>query len=172
MQLILIGFMSSGKTTIGNQLATKMKLPFYDLDQVIEQQIQMSIPQYFQKYGEASFRALETKIFAEVLKNNDGIISTGGGTIENINNFNLLKTSNHQTIFLDISDDTIQKRLANDLNRPLVKKLGIKGLIELKHQRNQKYEQASNLKIMTDNFSISDTLEQIENNLRRQQLWI
>ncbi|MCF6514603.1 shikimate kinase [Lactobacillus sp. S2-2] len=172
MQLVLIGFMSSGKTTIGSKLAEKMNLPFYDLDQVIEEQIHMTIPEYFKKYDENQFRQIENKIFKQILNSSSGIISTGGGTIEDIENINLLNNSNTQIIFLDISDKTIQRRLENDTNRPLVKELGISGLINLKHQRNKKYEQLSNMKIMTDDFSISGTLEQIENNLRRQQLWI
>lgn len=166
MKVILIGFMSSGKTTIGQKIAEKNKLPFYDLDRLIEETIDMTIPHYFSQHSEEEFRKLESQVLSTTIKNRAGILSTGGGTISNPDNFKLLKNCEEQIIFLDISDQAIKERLENDLSRPLVKKLGIDGLIKLKHSRNQDYESLSDFKIMTDNFSINGTLNEIEQKLR------
>lgn len=77
--IFLIGYMGSGKTTLGKKLARKMDMPFIDLDEYIVQEIGMTIPQYFQINGEDKFRALE-RHYLHQLAGKQAIISTGGGT--------------------------------------------------------------------------------------------
>ena len=77
--IYLIGFMGSGKTTFGKKLAHSLKVPFLDLDQEIVNKIGMSIPNYFENYGEEEFRKLEKELLNSTAALS-GIISTGGGT--------------------------------------------------------------------------------------------
>lgn len=77
--IFLVGYMGSGKTTLGKKLARKMNKRFIDLDEAIVQAIGMSIPQYFEIHGEAQFREMEREILHQQLEV-DAVISTGGGT--------------------------------------------------------------------------------------------
>lgn len=80
MRIFLVGYMYSGKTTIGKQLAKKLNISFVDLDQAIEQRYHVSIPVFFNKYGEDAFRILERNVLEIVSDMDDVVISTGGGT--------------------------------------------------------------------------------------------
>ena len=82
---------SSGKTTIGRVLATRLNKDFIDIDQLIIEKINMDINSYFKEYGEEAFRKLEAKIIKEVSKDNNLVISTGGGAILNEENMKNLK---------------------------------------------------------------------------------
>ena len=78
--IVLIGFMGAGKTTIGQSLANKLKMSHLDLDTALIEKIGRSIPDYFEKYGEAAFREQETQLLKELSKNT-AVLSTGGGIV-------------------------------------------------------------------------------------------
>lgn len=80
MRIFLIGFMCSGKTTLGRALAKRMSLPFFDLDDLVEAEAGMSISEIFKAKGEESFRALEAETLAKLACGHDAIIACGGGT--------------------------------------------------------------------------------------------
>ena len=87
-KLFLVGFMATGKTTIGKRLSSKLNLPFFDSDREIELALGCSISEYFNTYGETKFRVIEEKIIIEKIKNNkdnDFIMSLGGGAYLNYN---------------------------------------------------------------------------------------
>lgn len=79
MNVILIGYMGSGKTTLGKKLASRLGLKFIDTDKEIEKQAQKSIPEIFQQDGESHFRNLEKELVARIKKQDNLLISTGGG---------------------------------------------------------------------------------------------
>ena len=79
--IILIGFMGTGKTTVGKIIAEKMQWTFLDTDDLIETRTGMSIPAIFEKYGEQWFRDQESAVIEEVLKEKNQVISTGGGAV-------------------------------------------------------------------------------------------
>ena len=81
--LILIGMMASGKSTIGRLLAKKLNLKFFDTDFIIEKRAEMKIVEIFQKKGEPYFRNLEKKIILNLLNKNNCVISLGGGAFIN-----------------------------------------------------------------------------------------
>lgn len=78
--IVLIGFMGAGKTTIGQSLANKLKMSHLDLDTALIEKIGRSIPDYFEKYGEAAFREQETQLLKELSKNT-AVLSTGAGLL-------------------------------------------------------------------------------------------
>ncbi|MDH5368004.1 MAG: shikimate kinase [Cyclobacteriaceae bacterium] len=123
--IILLGLAGSGKSTLGSELASKMSLPFIDLDQAIEEKTALTIQQIFEDQGEPYFRKIESETLHEVLTlNSDIVLATGGGTPCYFDNMELMNNSG-KTIFLDVPIDKIAERLANsDLEtRPLFKGL-------------------------------------------------
>lgn len=113
--------MGSGKTTLGKQLAALLGWIFIDLDRYIETGGNRSIPEIFEKDGEATFRKLESNALKEVLKYPRQVIAIGGGAPCNPANMELIK--NHSTsIYLKISEGELLQRLSTSLtNRPLLK---------------------------------------------------
>lgn len=127
--IFLIGFMGVGKTSLGKKLANRLKVPFLDTDDLIEQKTGISIADYFEKNGEKSFRNVEK----ELLRNynfKDSIVATGGGLPcfhENIKFMN----EKGITIFLNRPAKELQQRLVNaKKQRPLIKKLSDDELLE------------------------------------------
>lgn len=100
--IILIGMPSSGKTTIGNKLASITNRKFYDVDEEIIKRINMDIASYFSLYGEKSFRDIESEVIKDISKSNNLVIATGGGSILRRENVNFLK-QNGKLVFLDRS---------------------------------------------------------------------
>lgn len=114
--LIFIGFMGTGKTTLGEYIASKLSLKYIDLDDYIVNQEQRSIPQIFTDIGETGFRNLEFQYLQQCIEQYD-IISTGGGIVEGQNSFDLLK-SQANVIWLDCDLNIVYERIKNDSNRP------------------------------------------------------
>lgn len=121
MNIILSGFMGSGKSTLAKKLARKLNMRYIDIDEFIQQKSGMSITQIFDLYSEEKFREMETQACEEIGSLNDYIIATGGGTILNPHNVSALK-ANGKIVFLDVSVDTVMRRLGNDTSRPLLQK--------------------------------------------------
>ena len=136
MDLILIGFMGSGKSTVGKILAKKLNLNFYDLDVEISKVCDAEITIIFKKFGEGYFRKLESKVLRKLMKE-DGILSTGGGTV--MFNEQYLKNSGVQIILLEADINSIDKRLKLEQDRPLAINLDTKELYALKMQRQEQY---------------------------------
>ena len=150
--LILTGFMATGKTSLGKLLAEKLGRNFVDIDQKIEQDTGLSIPKIFEMYGEKYFRELEKKAVAEVVTRKNLVIATGGGTVKDEENLRLLKSSGF-IVCLTTEPEEILARTQRRGERPL---LEIKKLLA---QREKFYSQAdytidttdwSPLQIMTD----------------------
>ena len=108
--LILIGMMASGKSTIGRLLAKKLNLRFYDTDFIIEKKTKMKIYEIFKKKGETEFRNLEEKITLKLLKKSNCVISLGGGAFLN-NKIRRVVQNSGTSICLDWSHKKIIKGL-------------------------------------------------------------
>ncbi len=115
----LIGLPGSGKSTVGRQLARRLRIPFFDSDQVIERQLGCSIREYFEREGEASFRDVEESVLDELTQNHEGVLSTGGGAVLRPANRERLRTRS-QVVYLNSSPDELFRRLRHDVNRPLL----------------------------------------------------
>lgn len=137
MKIFLIGYMASGKTTIGKKLAKQLGIEFIDLDQYIESKEKMSITEIFSSGGEALFRGLEMKYLKQIieLKVGDYLLSTGGGTpcfYENM----LVMNKSGITVYLEMDAKSITFRLMNAKdNRPIVSKVGEEELLEFVTQQ-------------------------------------
>ena len=115
----LIGLPGSGKSTVGRQLARRLRIPFFDSDQVIERQLGCSIREYFEREGEARFRDVEESVLDKLTQNHEGVLSTGGGAVLRPANRERLRTRS-QVVYLNSSPDELFRRLRHDVNRPLL----------------------------------------------------
>jgi shikimate kinase len=110
--IILVGMMSSGKTTLGKKLAKLLSYRFVDLDKLIENSENMSIPEIFAQKGEAYFRSIESKILKQTLPNKRVVIATGGGAPCFFDNMDYIKTIGI-SIFLDVPAYELAERITN-----------------------------------------------------------
>ncbi|MSS00640.1 shikimate kinase [Floccifex porci] len=160
LNIVLIGMPSAGKTTIGKLLETKLHKSFIDMDEIIVQDTHTSIPEIFKRSGEAGFRKLETMTALKLSVLNQKIIGTGGGTIKNKINIDLLKL-NGVVIFIDRDLD---KLVTYDPNRPLSSSQeAVKKLYEERFPIYQKYADIT----VKNNDKIEDTVEKIICELNR-----
>jgi len=121
MRIFLIGFMASGKSTVGKKLAGKLNLPFIDLDNYIETKNNTTIRFIMYEKGMDAFREIEKNSLEEIIKeNSDIILSTGGGTPCYFENMKLMNESG-ETIYLEVDIPTIVDRLMHSKkDRPLI----------------------------------------------------
>lgn len=121
-KIILVGYMGSGKTTIGKELADNLQIPFIDLDQYIEVKEQLKITDIFDKKGEVYFRKKEHMYLKELMERTENfVLSLGGGTPCYANNHLYLQSTDVESIYLKASITTLEKRLTISTNRPLLK---------------------------------------------------
>jgi shikimate kinase len=118
-QIYLLGFMGSGKSTVGELLSRELRWPFIDLDAVIEAGQGVSIREIFERSGESFFRQLERAALTEVLKTEPAVIALGGGTFAYEPNVELIRETGGATIWLDCPVETLRQRCAAMQNRPL-----------------------------------------------------
>lgn len=119
--IILCGFMGSGKSTIGKQLSERLGMRFIDTDTYIEQKEGMSISKIFSEKGEEYFRNLELEVCKELSGLKATVISTGGGTLLKDENVKAIK-KNGVVFLLNVSSNTVLTRLKNDSTRPLLQR--------------------------------------------------
>ena len=117
--IIFVGPMGAGKTTIGKQLARELGRPFFDSDQVIEQCTGADIPLIFELEGESGFRKREKSALKDLLRRKDIILATGGGAVLDPANRELLKSRGF-VIYLSVPLEQLLRRTAKDRNRPLL----------------------------------------------------
>ena len=145
--IFLIGFMGSGKSTLGAQLARRLDYHFVDMDQLIEDTAEMSIPEIFDEHGEEVFRKWEHDILQELCQGENMVVSTGGGVPCHSGLMDLMN-SNGTTIYLKLSPETLLSRLIKSrTERPLIKGKSEKELREFikskLKEREEFYMQAS-----------------------------
>ena len=118
--LVLVGLMGAGKSAIGKLVASGMGIPFIDSDHEIERVSRMTIPELFEKYGEAEFRRLENRVIARLLRTGPRVLSTGGGAFMNEDTRKSIKASG-VSLWLDADLETLWERVIKRDNRPLLK---------------------------------------------------
>lgn len=158
--IVLIGLMGSGKTTIGKLISQTMKREFVDTDLLIEQESKKTINEIFELYGEELFRRLEVKTIENISKSKCNIISTGGGSVENQVNIDNLK-ENSVLFYLEASPSELYERIQFDSSRPLLKNQNPLGTIKkLLDKREPFYKQADET-IKTNGKQANEIVEEI-----------
>ena len=160
--IVLIGYMGAGKTTVGKAVAEKKGYDFIDTDAYIEQHEGMSIPDIFEKKGETYFRELETKILLELKeKLHHTIIATGGGLPLRKENSDILKSLG-TVYYLKACADTIYNRVKECTNRPLLQcDNPYEKITSMLETRDPIYEKACNIRVITDNQELDNIVEYI-----------
>ena len=149
--LVFLGMMGSGKTTLGKIVSNKLNKRFIDIDKEIEFKEGMKISDLFQKKGESFFRKLEEKVSLQNLKITNSVISLGGGAFINKKIQNeVLK--NHISIWLKWDNKNLIKRIRNNKNRPIALRHNDYELDKLINKRSKIYAKA-NYQIKCDNLS-------------------
>ena len=124
MLVFIIGYMGAGKSTVGKRLATKLDMPFVDLDDAFEERYRYSIPRFFEHFGEEKFRELEHACLRSVIAEHvHAVISTGGGTPCHYDNMALMNDAG-LTVYLEMRPSSLARRLADAKRlRPLIRDL-------------------------------------------------
>jgi len=155
--LILIGFMGTGKTSVGMRVAKSLGWRFVDTDKLIVKQAGKAIPQIFADSGETRFRELETEVLEKCASASGQVISTGGGIVTVERNREILKEAGY-VIWLKASPETIYERVRRNRNRPLLRTDNPLATIrEMLSVRNELYEATRDLVISTDNLTMEET---------------
>ena len=148
-RIILVGYMGSGKTTVGKALSKETGMMFYDLDWYIESRMRKSVSQIFAERGEEGFRKIEYNMLHEVAEFEDVIISCGGGTPCFFDNMDYLNQQG-DVVYLKATPETLYKHLLMaKIERPLLKGKSSEELIayitEHLKERSQFYEKARHI---------------------------
>ena len=168
MKLIIIGPMASGKSVVGKKLSKRMGLNFFDTDEQIEQKAGVTISWIFDVEGEEKFRDRESEILSTIIKEDNCIISTGGGIVLREENRALLKKGTG--IYLKTSIQSQLERTMNDKERPLLQNIDNKeeALREIAKLRNPIYESCSEITI-EETDSPNETVDKIVEKLKNMK---
>jgi len=139
--LVIIGMMGSGKSTIGRLLAKELNLRFIDVDNVIEQKTKMKISKIFEKKGEVSFRNLEEKITLKILDKINCVVSLGGGGFLNEKIRKVVQEKN-VPIWLNWKPETLINRIRKNSRRPVILNLNDIELKKLIFNRSKIYSKS------------------------------
>lgn len=149
--IVLIGFMGSGKSTVGRELHQRLGYPLTDMDQLIEQTMGKKITEIFKEEGEQAFRDFETLQLEEIAKRTDTrhIISTGGGIVIRPQNRSLLRKLGY-VVWLHAPEEVVYERTSRNRDRPLLNQPDARERISsLMAERKPWYEETAHLKIDT-----------------------
>ena len=139
--LVLLGMMGSGKSTIGFLISKKLNIKFIDIDQVIEKNMNMSIEEIFKTKGENFFRNLEEKITIKYLNTSNNVISLGGGGFMN-DKIRKEVITNHYSFWLNLNISALLTRIRKNKKRPIVLTSSDSKIVELINNRAKVYVKA------------------------------
>ena len=166
--IVLLGMMGSGKSTIGSLLAKKLNSELVDIDKKIEKLENQRISRIFELKGEGYFRELEFNVTRKVLNYNNKIISLGGGTFMNKDLRKIIK-QNSITFWLHWNTYTLIKRIRNNNKRPVIKGMSISEIKKLITERNKIYY-FSDFKIICENLKKSEIVDKIVGKIKKYEI--
>jgi shikimate kinase len=167
--IVLIGFMGAGKSSVSEYLSAVFAMKVVEMDQVIANREQMSIPDIFDAYGEEYFRDRETELLVEMQSHRNTVISCGGGAALRERNVEEMK-KNGRVVLLTASPETVYERVKDNDDRPVLNgRKNVKGISELMEQRREKYEAAADIVINTDNKTVLQVCEELVQRLMEME---
>ena len=158
--IIITGFMGTGKTVVAIELASKLGMKFIDMDQLIEERQGMTIADIFVRYGEKYFREQEDKLVQELSQEENIVIATGGGTLLNSDNIRILNQEG-KIICLYATPQALYNRLKQKNNRPLIKGNNILNKINHLLEKRKKVYDSIPWKINTSDLSVQEVVDKI-----------
>lgn len=162
--IFLIGFMGTGKTSVGRILAKSLEMSFVDLDVEIEKELGMTIPEIFSTHGEDFFRDAESEALRSVAQRERQAIATGGGVVLREENWEVMGKKG-VTIYLKAPAEVLYKRVKNNTSRPLLQvENPLEKVQELLSKRISLYEKAD-LIVDTEHISPQEAVREIRNKL-------
>ncbi|KXZ40075.1 shikimate kinase [Alkalithermobacter thermoalcaliphilus JW-YL-7 = DSM 7308] len=166
--IVLVGFMAVGKSTIGKELSDILNKIFIDTDEEVEKIEKNNIYNIFKEKGENYFRNLETKVLQKVKNQNNIVLSTGGGIVGKDENITILKQIG-TVIWLCANEETILKNLKKSTTkRPILETENVREKIhDLIQVRFEKYKKASDIIITVDNKTVKEVVSDILFNLNK-----
>jgi shikimate kinase len=160
VNIVLTGFMGTGKSTVGRRVAEILKIPFFDVDETIKRQTGRSIAELFQMKGEDAFRALESATIQELSVQKSAVIATGGGSLMNPQNRDFLQR-NGVLVCLSARTGTLLERLKDDLTRPLLAGENMQQRIDRLMQERQAIYAMCPVQVATDDKTIAQVAEEV-----------
>lgn len=159
--IYLIGFMGCGKSTVASKLNQMYGMHVVEMDQEISERQKMSIPDIFAQYGEAYFRDLESELLRDIQSGSNQVVSCGGGVVLREQNVADMK-NNGRIVLLTAKPETILKRVSENDDRPILQgKKTVEDITALMEARRNKYEEAADVVIATDDKSIEAICKEI-----------
>lgn len=161
--IVLIGFMGSGKTSVGIRLSYALKRTLIDTDKWIEQKQRMTVSDIFERDGESAFRRMETECLRELIKSTDRqIISVGGGLPVREENRPLLKQLG-KVFYLKVSPEAVYKRLKTDTTRPLLQVADpLEQIKLLLDEREEIYKSCADVTLEVSDRTFDEIIEQVK----------
>ncbi len=166
--IIITGFMGTGKSVVAKELARKLKMEFIDMDQIIEEDQGMSISDIFARYGENYFRVQENKLVKKLSQKENMVIATGGGTLLSSDNARMLGQAG-EIVCLYADSQTIYNRVKRKNNRPLLKGENVLSKISRLLEERKKIYDNIKWKINTTNFTTQEVVDKIINLLKLER---
>ena len=157
--LVFLGMMGSGKSSIGDMVSKKLKIPFIDIDNLIEEHTGKTVSEIFEANGEDYFRNLEEKITIKSLKHKKVVVSLGGGGFVN-DKIRKDVLTNHFSFWLSLDDLALIKRIKGSKKRPLASKSTEQEIKDIINKRKKIYSKA-NFKINCNKFTKSEIVKTI-----------
>lgn len=166
--IIITGFMGTGKSIVAEELARKLRMEFIDMDQIIEERQELTISDIFARYGENYFREQENKLVKELSRKENMVIATGGGTLISSDNNRILNQKG-KVICLYADSQTIYNRVKRKNDRPLLNGENI--LDKINHLLKERKKIYANVKwkIDTTNFTTQEVVDKIINLLKLER---
>lgn len=159
--ILLIGFMGTGKTTVSRQLSLITGMEEIDMDAYIVKHENLSISDIFDRFGEDYFRDKETQYLKEILRNKDVIVSCGGGVVVRDENVEYMKGAG-TIVLLNAKPETIYARVKDSKERPILNgNMNIEYIRQLMNRRKERYLSVADIIVETDNKSAMDIAKEI-----------
>lgn len=161
MNIVLCGMMGAGKTSVGIRISELTGMRWYDTDELIVQKYG-SIPSIFEFYGEGRFREIESEIVREIAKEDNCVISTGGGCVLKPENAALFKAGGGRIVFLKVDIETLFERTGHTGDeRPLLKNTSFEKMKALLDMRTPRYESCADHTIDTNGMTVDEVAREI-----------